>query len=711
MSDGPSHAARFDENEYARPNQPWLCGWASEGHACPLGPTKWGICRSAHECSPYQNGDTWVCARTKTQGGTCDEGPLPDGTCCHQIQKCQPTRSILSRRGVVSFTVFAAAVALALIILGSPTREKLVSPGELTAQHSQVIDRCEDCHAAAKGGVADWIRASRDGKAARRQSDQCLKCHADLGPDAKNPHSRPPEELATSTLVNLLSIERGGKLSDESGADEPLDKVQHANRKDIHGSEQLACATCHREHGGSTVDLTELTNAQCQSCHVNSFSGFGDGHPELTAYPYKRRTRLYFDHLSHYGNHFSDGTRGNDRSCSDCHQADSAGRFMLVKQFELTCAECHAHQIQDGTAPGLAAISLPAFDVDALVKNGRSIGEWPREYPLHVEAGSEISPLQRLLLQSYAGFAELEGMLADVDLRDLRDADTEQLAAVETLVWMLKESLYDIVRNGHPEIRRRLTALLGGDADETEIATLANSYPVLLAIQLQRKFLPTLLTEVEARRVGSDLPAPSEVPAPDTAALITAERQESEMLASGWRLHASSLSLRYRPIGHADPLLKTLLDIGSGGARVDSESTPVRATLHDLLDQVASPFAAGRCTKCHSIDQTGEESARVNWQSYQPPIDQHKFTHFSHAPHVTLLSAYACSKCHSMTESDATAELLFRPQFIDRHWRTAMDPHAFESDFVPMSQFNCAECHNNNTGRDGCLSCHNYHVR
>jgi hypothetical protein len=87
MSNEPSHAANFDENDYARPNQAWNCGWAAEGHACPLGPTRLGICRSAHECAPYQAGDTWVCARMRAHGGPCEEGPLPDGTCCRAFQK------------------------------------------------------------------------------------------------------------------------------------------------------------------------------------------------------------------------------------------------------------------------------------------------------------------------------------------------------------------------------------------------------------------------------------------------------------------------------------------------------------------------------------------------------------------------------------------------------------------------------------------------
>ena len=711
MSDGPSHASSFDENDYARPNQPWQCGWAAEGHACPLGPTKWGLCRSAHECSPYQKGDTWVCARTKTHGGTCDEGPLPDGTCCKQIRRCEPKRSALSRRGVLSFTAFAAAIASGLLILGSPSRPNLISPGPLTSQHSQVVDRCEGCHTAAAGGPTAWVQASLDREVAHTQSGQCLQCHAELGASAMNPHSQPRIEPGMQTVVNEMVGTIGDGLPELPQRRATRHGLDGGIARALRTDQQLACATCHREHRGTMADLTEFTNQQCQVCHVDSFHSFSEGHPEFTAYPYERRTRLYFDHLSHIGEHFeAAGTKGN-RKCNDCHQADSAGRYMLVKEFETTCAECHSHQIQDDTTQGIAVISLPALDVDALAKNGRKIGQWPREYPLHVEATAEISPLQRLLLQSYDEYAAVEASLSGVDLRDLREADTPQLQSVESLVWLLKESLYDIVQKGHPEIHRRLATVLGEHVSESQIETLANSYPLLLAIDMQEQWLPALVTEVESRRKQLDVEVPNEVPPTDAALLIRTERHESELLASGWHVHGSSLSLRYRPLGHADRLLRALLDIGARGVNNDPNPTLLQSALNDLFDQVGSPFAAGRCTKCHSVDHDEKAAANVNWRPYEPPLDQHSFTHFNHAPHVTLLSDDACSQCHSFNETQTAATSLLKTEFIDRHWRPATNPHAFESDFVPMTQAACAKCHGDSSGRDSCLTCHAYHVR
>lgn len=703
MSEGPSHASSFDENDYSRPNQPWQCGWAAEGHACPLGPTKWGLCRSAHECTPYKNGDTWFCARTKAHGGTCDEGPLPDGTCCKQIQKCQPTRSVLSRRGVVSFTVFASAIALAFIILGSPNRQNLVSPGDLTSQHSQVIDRCEDCHAAAAGGLSDWTHASFDATVTQRQSDLCLQCHAELGPNAKQPHGRNPELLVelTRQQVERLTSERQRTDGELVVAKTMLPQSHDA----------LSCATCHREHRGNNADLTRLTNQQCQVCHVDAFHSFSDGHPEFTTYPHERRTRLYFDHVSHFGKHFAVGESGRDRKCNDCHQPDVAGRYMLVKPFELTCAECHSHQIHDDTTLGIAVVAIPSLDVESLRNNAREIGQWPSEYPFHVEATGTVSPILRILLHSYEGYAAIEETLSGVDVSDLRDADSPQLLAAESLVWFIKGALYDIVQSGHPEIHRRLTTVLGTNVSAQQITMLANSYPLTMTIEMQQEWFSSLRDEVESKRSGNAFAHQTEDAPADPGLAIQVERRESDIVASGWYLHGSSLSLRYRANGHADPLLKTLLDVGSVGIGNRSDALSPQETLHALFDQVASPFSAGRCTKCHSVERGQDGRAHVNWLAYRRPLSEHRFTGFSHAPHVTLLREEACAECHSFNKAPGDVASLFRPEFVTSNWLPATNPHDFTSDFEPMSRASCAKCHSNDSGRDRCLTCHNYHVR
>ena len=426
MSDGPRHEANFNEDEYARPNQPFRCGWADEGHACPLGPTKWGLCRSARECAPYKQGDTWLCARTKASGGACEQGPLPDGTCCSPIQRCQPVRNVLSKRGIISLCAFALAVGVGFIMLGARGRRDVASPGDLSAQHRQLAQRCQDCHIAGDGNLSDWIHVAMDGEAARQQSQLCLNCHHELGEHAMQPHGS-----STETLEDLTSA---SKSAPEDGSSEMLVNVAKrifGSPTDTHGSQtethvQLGCATCHKEHHGDR-SLTDLTNRQCQVCHASSFQSFAVGHPEFDNYVYKRRSRIYFDHVSHYGQHFvepvthdlSEGqarktqsatpaadtllpdrtaAESKSHSCSSCHVADTSGRYMLVRDFRQSCASCHQDQIEDDTMPGVAVLALPALDLQTLRDKQVDIGEWPESYPQHVQASGRFTPVSKLLM-------------------------------------------------------------------------------------------------------------------------------------------------------------------------------------------------------------------------------------------------------------------------------------------------------------------------
>src|SRR5262245_43621126 len=88
------------KHRYERPTQGWVCGWASAGLPCRLGPGPGGRCETRAECVPHRDGDRWHCARAAASGGPCEAGPLPDGRCGLPIAPCQPVRGLRARRGV-----------------------------------------------------------------------------------------------------------------------------------------------------------------------------------------------------------------------------------------------------------------------------------------------------------------------------------------------------------------------------------------------------------------------------------------------------------------------------------------------------------------------------------------------------------------------------------------------------------------------------------
>lgn len=707
MSDGSTQQFQFDENEYARPNQRWHCGRTEEGLACPLGPTKRGACRAANECVPYQDGDTWVCARTRAQGGPCEEGPLPDGTCCRTIPRCQPKMSVMARRGVVSFFVFAFALGVALILVGSPARRNVVSPGRLNPQHSTVVQDCADCHPGGDGQLDDWIHAAFDSNAAMEQSNLCLKCHHDLGPRATSPHGMAAEDLETITA----RIEEGRESSST-----PL---LHTAGKSVFGSPagqhgQVACATCHREHQGADFELVNTTNHQCQTCHTATFHSLGKGHPEFSQFPYERRSRLYFDHLSHYGKHFEEFGEGQfaDRACNDCHQQDATGHYMLTRGFEQSCASCHAEQINDGLDQGLALVALPGLDVAVLQANNESgidIGHWPNLYPLHVAADGQLAPVMKMLLLADDGFAESLRELEGLDLADLRNATPKQLKRVEELVWALKEALYDIVQGGQPAIRKRFAASLASQVSDADVAEWSRLFPTQLLRTLQQRWLPNLIAEVDARRDGQPLPPLSEVSSPDPKEVLNDELEAAKTTVAGWYLRDSDLSLRYRPTGHADPLLKLLLEISSDSL-ADRESDNQPQAMRQMFTSLSSPFATGRCVKCHTVDSNSPGNAQVNWFAYRPSSADHAFTRFNHSPHLTLLNNKACLSCHTFVEDEQPSRSLFRAEFFEPDGALCVNAKKFSSNFAGMRKSMCIECHKPSGARDSCVSCHNYHA-
>ena len=284
----------IDESAYERPDQAWVCGWAKDGRPCPLGPDPRGRCHTTHECAPRRQGDRYYCSRQGPLGGSCQEGPLPDGSCGRPVQHCQPRHSWRARRGMLSRWALAVTLGGLLFAFSGPTALRPESPGPLIAPHAAVAGECSTCHAKVGDDLFAWARAAPVGPV-ELDSDACLSCHM-LGDQAWLAHSVPAAELeqraeaaapATSPPPTLLRV---GAIFGSMRRGSPHD--------------ELACSTCHPEHRGRDGSLATLTDNQCQGCHARQFRSFSDGHPEFRDYPYEGSTRIAFDHGSHEGSTF-----------------------------------------------------------------------------------------------------------------------------------------------------------------------------------------------------------------------------------------------------------------------------------------------------------------------------------------------------------------------------------------------------------------------
>lgn len=308
---------------YERPNQPFLCGrsgmWKK---TCWQGPGVGGQCGGQSECAPARIGDRWECRRPKRAGGTCAEGPMPDGTCGHCQAPCAPRRNIRTLRA--HFSVVAVLALFVLLVVGvDPRAGSVVGPaaidaGNLTSVHAGFTREqgCVACHTGHAKDAGSWLLSAFRTNA---PSEGCTGCHDFTGPLMKA-HNQ-----------------------------------EHPKRPDLR---EVSCASCHTEHKGAAFKIAEVPDHTCANCHEKSFGNFVSGHPEFpAAYPYTRPGTIYFDHAKHLKDYFVDPkrTKGPDRDakfaeaartkCTVCHSIEGATREVKPKPYAEICAGCHTSQI------------------------------------------------------------------------------------------------------------------------------------------------------------------------------------------------------------------------------------------------------------------------------------------------------------------------------------------------------------------------------
>jgi hypothetical protein len=309
---------------YERPNQPFLCGrggvWKKP---CWQGPGAGGQCGGASECNPARIGDRWECRRPKRAGGTCGEGPLPDGTCANRRPPCAPRKNTRKLRAHVS--IVAALVLLLVFIIGVDPRTGTVvssaalDAGNLSSVHAGFTrdQGCAACHESHTRQAGGWLLAAFG---SNDPSPGCISCHDFTGPVMKA-HNR-----------------------------------EHPQRASVPA---VSCASCHTEHKGAAMKISQVPDFACANCHQKPFDNFVASHPPFAAgYPYTKPGTIYFDHAKHIKDYFTDPkrTKGADRDakfaqaakskCTACHTVENATREVKPKLYAEICAGCHDGQIK-----------------------------------------------------------------------------------------------------------------------------------------------------------------------------------------------------------------------------------------------------------------------------------------------------------------------------------------------------------------------------
>ncbi len=501
------------------PEQAWICGRVTSGKPCRLGPSRQGRCQTLAACVPVKTAQGWRCRRAAADGGPCAEGPRPDGACSHALPPCQPIRSLRAKREVASTWLAAATIGVVALAITYAANPRFLMPGPITTAHS-TLGRCSDCHTNIASGSLGWVHAVVATSQPKKDSGACLTCH-ELGKAALNPHGMELERLEAYTRWLEASAAAGTK---------PIPARVRNAVFPMQGqlSEGVFCATCHKEHQGKDFKLTDVANARCHSCHAVQFTSFHADHPDFDDYPFRRRTRIAFDHVSHFGKRFPEtrakkGAANIPSTCADCHTSSADRGLMGVKPFEQECSACHLKQIvgtERATGPkGIALITLPGLDVATLKEHNANIGEWPEE------AEGRITPFMALLLGWDEKRRTLLATVGKLDLLDLSGASAQEIAAVADFAWEVKHLLYALTTAGTADVLKRLGPATGAPLDADLIAKLTANMPRDVLLAAQREWLPNLPAEIDQSRYGAWLtsvvpsqaaPAPAEpAPAPD----------------------------------------------------------------------------------------------------------------------------------------------------------------------------------------------------
>ena len=177
---------------------------------------------------------------------------------------------------------------------------------------------------------------------------------------------------------------------------------------------------------------------------------------------------------------------------------------------------------------------------------------------------------------------------------------------------------------------------------------------------------------------------------PVAPATVKFDEADARVATGGWYRQDETLTLHYRPGGHADGFLRAWL--GGTAGRPEPSAQKIFAQLSDSN-------APGACLKCHSVDQTATTTL-VNWRTSRPEVGARSFTRFQHSAHFSLMGDQGCMTCHTFAVGADYAG----------SFGANRDPAIFRSNFAPMSMASCTNCHQPARSGESCQQCHNYHT-
>ena len=651
------------------------------------------------------------------------------------------------RRQVAVGVTFASAIAFGVILVFVP-KATLFKPGPLSSPHAQILagtltsERCGACHQDAALSPA-WGGDTSNER--QTQSALCMKCH-----------EQTIEKSLATKAHNLSSSARdqlSAKIRSAAGTPTTASLVSAAwSPKSTLDHENVACATCHKEHHGAGADLNAMTSAQCQSCHSVQYGAFATSHPSWQSWPYGRGGEIAFDHVSHLRKHAKSPADTERLQCDRCHQSNR-GNLVTADlarstSYDAGCAACHDESLGIQVSKGFAVLSLPTIPP----ASAEGIG-WP-DLAVGFPDGV-LPPLTELLLRSDPEVAKALRRVPHGDIAAIPEDDLDETAQV--VARAIRKLVDDVAERGQEAILERLVS--SGIAPQTLLPVIRSIPPQWLGEsdwfeQFDSPALgihdPRLFRSAAHRMqatgtqdemldedllVDDDRLDDGDLLSEDSDDALLVEDSDEDLIASD--SEASLLSepdsllndpLSGDPLSDdplaSDPLAEPISPsdqnsavdpsslVSMGGWYRDDIQLAVRYRARGHSDEVMASMietfaqlsqgdplrrrffelpSVAACVECHD----GATRFPAVWRAAAKIGDRSQFTKFSHGPHLNVSALGDCVHCHQVSELPADGEI---------NEMTSLP------EFHPITRESCAACHTPNAAGDNCTTCHRYHI-
>ena len=503
-----------------------------------------------------------------------------------------------------------------------------------------------------------------------------------------------------------------------------------------HATMHQGCSACHSAATQSPTDLVSCAfggsgsideSHKCLKCHRQ----FG----EHALQPHSVSPARLLVRTQQSSGHHTTGqmlsrllathntTQSGQLACSTCHQEHQGAAFELSAMTNAQCQSCHASTFESFSDGHPEFSGRPRADLyfNHVTHMNLHFQNFERLMP-HGKARMQCSdchvPDSGGVMMELASF---QVMCASCHGPQIRDYDQLPSARLHELAFING----DIKPSDHIAVPPFMELMLANDSNGPETVTrLVQSLAMDGEETLRRQLHMICDQSTDSATIEACVAALEESRFFDAVAVLNrameSEGERNDVVYGNWRLPANSMKLVYDCRTHADPVLRTWIDLLAHNARqYPKPPAPDDTGIVDrFLRDVVAPESTGRCLKCHSIDEAGLGEHTVNWSSQHGRSASRGFTRFSHKPHLTLLSSdveahavgngHRCETCHALSENSFD---LVSPAFVMNDGM----PNPIESQCSAVGvnsshRENCAQCHTKSLAGDNCLQCHNYHV-